>query len=122
MRSRSNKVPYKTVGDVEYRNEDDNVLAVAKHTSSVSTEGQDVIETRSGFVKYFNFLAAKVTTLSYESTYNLSGDVEKAPPQVTSRTQAQRFADITDPKARQEVRDMHAVLIELGGRPKRLQI
>ena len=38
-------VPYKNVGGTEYRNESDNILAVAKHTSGVSTEGQDVIET-----------------------------------------------------------------------------
>lgn len=84
--------------------ENDHSLRVENEYFSSSIHSRSVM-------RIFNFKSAQVTTVYREWIADSAGNA------VTSQMNVQNFSDIESPA---EIRDMHAKLVELGGRPPAL--
>ena len=101
----------RTVRDTEYRRASETVLAVSDHSSGTVMGNGGTTDNRWGHIKYFNFLASNVTTISYHGLYGTEGvDATRRAPEMKAEVKTVKFEDITDPKDREEVRDMHTIL------------
>ena len=65
-----------------------------------------------GITRLFNFKAQQVTTVSFEWMSNSNGNA------VANTTSVQNFADV---ESKDEIRAMHAKLLELNGKPPAIE-
>jgi len=104
--------------DVKYKEEfvrenDYTVSAVRKGTGY-----EDGVSFNSRITRTFNFLAAQVTTLTRDITFQGGGYNKGGSSGVSTTTTMQRFDEF---QSDAEIRLMHQKLVELGGAPPALE-
>ena len=104
--------------DKTFTKEDDyTLLVVTTDTTPLRSYGSYNTEKVSNLTRTFNFMAAQVTTVIHDSLFESHGEHSGGSAAVSTQMIIQNFSDID---SKEEIKLMHAKLVELGGHPPEL--